>query len=86
VDKQARFYELAFDQLANANGAFAAVNFMMLADLSDDEADRFTKFYGMAGQQTFRAVLQTLGMHDVRGQPKPSWQVFVRNVSAARGR
>ena len=65
-------------------GSFVAVNFMMLADLSDEDANRFTSFYGMNGQNTFRAVLQTLGMHDVRGRPKPSWDVFRKYVRPRR--
>ena len=80
--KQARFYELAFDELAKNDGTFSAVNFMMLADLADADADQFASFYGMKGQQTFRALLQTLGMFDVHGRPKPSWQVFTKRLQA----
>jgi hypothetical protein len=83
LEKQARFYELAFDEIAKSQGAFQAVNFMMLADLSDADADQFTAFYGMKGQNVFRALLQTLGMFDVRGQPKPSWDVFTRRLRDA---
>ncbi len=79
-EKQARFYQLAFDEFAAAGNTIAAANFMMLADLSDQDAEWWVSFYGMTGVPAFRGVLQTLGMYDTRGQPKDSLEVFRKNI------
>ncbi len=79
-DKQAQFYELAFAELARNADVFEAANFMMLADLSDEQAAQFAAFYGMKGDRAFTALIQTLGMFDVRGRPKKGWQVFQKHV------
>ena len=79
-DKQAEFYEIAFDALERNADVFEAANFMMLADLSDEEAARFAQFYGMKGNRAFTALIQTLGMFDTRGRPKKGWQVFQKHA------
>jgi hypothetical protein len=79
-DKQARFFEIAFDELQRHADVFEAANFMMLADLSDQEAAQFAQFYGMRGDRAFTALIQTLGMFDTRGRPKKGWQVFQKHV------
>jgi hypothetical protein len=80
-DKQARFYEIAFAELARNGDVFEAANFMMLADLSDEQAANFAQFYGMKGNRAFTALIQTLGMFDVQGKPKKAWQVFQQHVA-----
>jgi hypothetical protein len=84
--KQTQFYRLAVAQLEQDERAFECVNFMMLADLSDSDADNYAGFYGMRGSSKFRALLQTLGMHDVRGNPKPSWEIFRQYLQKANQR
>ena len=79
-DKQAEFYRQAFQQLAMDPQAFDAVNFMMLADLSPVATQRFANYYGI-NAPAFRAALQTLGMFDVYGRPKPGWAVFCSNAA-----
>jgi hypothetical protein len=76
ADKQSEFYRLALQELRRDPTPFAAVNFMMLADLSDRDTERFASFYGMQDSQAFKAVLQTLGMFDQNGTPKKSWGVL----------
>jgi hypothetical protein len=76
-DKQAEFYETAFRELGRTPGAFEAVNFMMLADLSEAAASRFADSYGLNGYGAFKALIQTLGMFDGKGRPKKAWTVFV---------
>ena len=83
-EKQARFYQLAFDEFAAAG--IVAANFMMLADLSDDDADRWVSYYGMSGVPSFRGTLQTLGMYDTRGQAKASLGVLRQNMPGATSR
>lgn len=79
-DKQAEFYHLAFQEFRRDPGAFDAVNFMNLADLSDQDADQYTRFYGLRGHDAFRGLLQTLGMFDTHGRPKKSWEVFQQGI------
>jgi hypothetical protein len=76
-ENQAEFYRLALAELKRNSSAFAAVNFMTLADLSDDDAERFASFYGMKGNAAFKGVLQTLGLFDKNGNPKKSWDVLL---------
>ena len=75
-EKQAQFYRLAFQEIDRDPTAFAAVNWMMLGDLSDAATRQFSKFYGLKGADKFEAVLQTMGVFDKRGQPKKSWDIF----------
>jgi hypothetical protein len=80
-DKQAEFYRLAFEQLSKDKGAnFDAANVMMLADLSDKDAQGFATFFKLGSDQTFKAALQTIGLFDTRGRPKKAWDVFRQHV------
>jgi hypothetical protein len=79
-EKQAEFYRLAFQEFARDPGAFDAVNFMNLADLSDADAHQYTKFYGLPGHESFRGMLQTLGLFDATGRPKKAWEVFRQGI------
>ena len=56
------------------------VNFMMLADLSDQVRGDLSSFYGLGGDEAFEAFLQSLGMFDSMGNPKEAWHVFTENV------
>ena len=76
-DKQAEFYRLALGELKRDAPAFAAVNFMNLADLSDEDAEQFSSFYGLKGHAAFKGVLQTLGLFDKDGRPKKSWAILL---------
>jgi hypothetical protein len=76
--KQAQFYQLAFNQFAAAG--IVAANFMMLADLSDADADRWVSYYGLTTMPAFRGTLQTLGVYDTRGEAKPSLDVLRTNL------
>lgn len=79
-DKQAEFYRLAFQEFARDPAAFAAVNFMNLADLSDDSSRQYANFYGMRGHEPFRGLLQSLGLFDTNGEPKKAWAVLRQNL------
>jgi hypothetical protein len=80
-EKQAEFLRLAFDQLRRDKGAnFEAVNVMMLADLSDKDAQNFATAFNLSRDQTFKSALQTIGLFDGRGKPKKAWDVFRQNV------
>lgn len=79
-DKQARFYRLAFEQIDRDPDLFEAVNWMMLADLSDAVTKQYSEFFGLKNVAKFEAVLQTMGVFDTRGRPKKSWAIFRDNV------
>ncbi len=74
-DKQAEFYRLALRELRSDPSAFAAVNFMMLADLSDHVVDQFAGFYGLK-TPAFKGMLQSMGVFDGNGKPKKSWNIL----------
>jgi hypothetical protein len=75
-EKQAEFYRLAFQQIERDPQAFDAVNWMMLADLSDATTKHYSEFYGLKGAAKFEAVLQTMGLFDSQGRPKKSWEIL----------
>ena len=83
AEKQAAFYQLAFEQFRLDPHTFEAANFMVLADLSDKDATSFANFYGLDLAE-FKSLLQTLGMFDGLGAPKPAWDVMVKNLRLQR--
>lgn len=80
-DKQSEFYRNAFQDLARNPTPFEAVNFMMLADLSDADTEKFSQFYGMKNSRSFRGAIQTLGMFDMQGRPKKGWDAFRQGLA-----
>jgi len=78
--KQARFYRMAFDQIDSHADSFDAVNWMMLADLSDAVTKQYSEFFGLKNVAKFEATLQTMGVFNKRGQPKESWDVFRQRI------
>jgi hypothetical protein len=75
-EQQAEFYRIAFSELDKNSSQFEAVNWMLLADLSDTATKQFSQFYGLKGATKFEATLQTLGVFDTNGKPKKSWFIF----------
>ncbi len=74
-EKQAQFVRNIFRELRANSDMVEAACFWLLADLKDEFVRELTKFYGVdAG--TFKSFLQTLGMFDAKGQPKPAWDVY----------
>jgi hypothetical protein len=74
-DKQAEFYRLSFEEINRDPGAFAAVNFMNLADLSRDSARQFANFYRFH-TPAFEGVLQSMGLFNESGEAKKAWSIF----------
>lgn len=79
-EQQAEFYRRMIEELSRDPQAFSAVNVMTLADLSDPEAQAFAKFSGLPHNVRFRGSLQTLGLFDVNGHPKPSWTIVETGI------
>lgn len=81
-EKQAEAFRVAFQEIWKESETFAAVSVMMLADLSDAETQKFAEFYGLQ-TEAFKSALQTLGLHDKAGQPKPGWAI-VKDYASRR--
>jgi hypothetical protein len=80
VELQAQFYRLLFSELLRDPAAYAAVNFMTLADFSDADTGQYATFYGLPHNLAFRGSLQTLGLFDQHGRAKPSWNILLESV------
>ena len=83
-ERQAEFYRGVLAQLLREPSAFAAVNFMTLADLSDADSQQFATFYGQPNNTAFRGSLQSLGLFDANGKPKPSWAILQTGIHDLR--
>jgi hypothetical protein len=68
-----------FQELQFSSNSFDAVNFMTLGDLSDQFVGTVAGYYGLVTPE-FKSALQTLGLFDGAGQPKPAWSVVACNV------
>lgn len=80
LEKQAEVFRTAFQEIWKDTAAFAAVNVMMLSDLSDADTQKFAEFYGLQ-TESFKSALQTLGLHNTLGQAKPAWAVVTDYAS-----
>lgn len=81
-DKQAEFYRLVLSEFRKDNGAkFVAANFMTLADLSDADTNGYANFYGL-NLPAFKQSLQTLGLFDMNGRAKKSWEIFRKYLAS----
>ena len=78
-DKQARFYENVFREFRANSDMIEAGCFFVMADMKDEFVRDLSHFYGI-GTDTFKSFLQTLGMYDMKGKPKKSWQVYEREM------
>jgi hypothetical protein len=83
-EKQAEFYKAMFDALRQNRDLIEAGNFFLLADLPDKFVKDLGGFYGITGSKVFLAYLQSLGMFDLNGRPKKSWDVFRSELKRKR--
>jgi hypothetical protein len=83
-EKQAEFYKNVFQAMRQNRDLVEAGNCFLFADLSDKFVKDLAGFYGMPNQKVFLAFLQTLGMVDMQGQPKKSWDVFRTEMKQQR--
>jgi hypothetical protein len=73
--KQAEFLKILLRRAKQAG--FAAVNVFHLADMSLPTARMIAGQYGLNTPE-FVAFLQTIGLFDEGGNPKPAWEEFIR--------
>lgn len=80
-EKQARFFENVFRQLAAHRGVIVGANFLFMSDFSDTVVADLARYYNLANAERFKSFLKTLGMFDDKGRPKKSWEVFRQQAS-----
>lgn len=73
LEKQQRFYEALFAQVAASKGQIAAVNVWSLNDMSESAVNQTLLGYGLA-QTGAREFLGSLGIRDSAGSPKPGYE------------
>ena len=83
-EAQARFYQLVLEELRQRPGDFEFVNFFLMADFPKWLVDEFGKYYKAEGSERFKAYIETLGLHDGQGQPKPAWKALETGISGLR--
>ena len=74
--RQAEFVQDVFQALRQNSDLVEAGCFWLLADLKSDVVDTLAKYYGVSNSAAFKSFLQTLGMFDGNGRPKPAWSVY----------
>jgi hypothetical protein len=85
-EKQARFYANVFQAMRKDREFIEAGNLFLLADLPDKFVKDLAGFYGMPNQKVFLTYLQTLGLFDLQGRPKKSWDVVQSELGRERSR
>lgn len=74
--RQAEFYRDVFQALRKNSDLVEAGCFWLLADLKPQVVDQLARYYGLSNARVFKSFLQTLGMFDGNGMPKPAWSVY----------
>ena len=82
--KQAEFYQNTFAALREHRGQVAGATFLFMSDLSRLVVEYLGIYYRAANSANFKAYLQTLGLVERNGTPKPAWDVFQRETLALR--
>lgn len=80
-EKQARFFENVFRQLAAHRGVIVGANFLFMSDFSDTVVADLARYYNLPNAERFKSFLKTLGMFDDKGRPKKGWEVFRQQAS-----
>ena len=78
---QAEFYGDVIRALEESD-KFVFVNFFLMSDLPDEMVNDFAKYYKLPDVDLFKSYLQTLGIFDKNGNPKPAWYVLKRELGA----
>ncbi len=80
-EMQAEFYGDVIRALEESD-KFVFVNFFLMSDLPDEMVNDFAKYYKLPDVDRFKSYLQTLGIFDKNGNPKPAWYVLKRELGA----
>jgi hypothetical protein len=82
--RQAEFYDTAFDILRERNDRIVGATFLFMSDLSRFIVEYLGVYYRLPNSGNFKAYLQTLGIIEQNGTPKPAWEVFRREAAAMK--
>jgi hypothetical protein len=82
--KQAEFYSAAFQVLRSHRDRINGATFLFMSDLPRAVVDSLGLYYTLPNSGNFKAYLQTLGILEASGTPKPAWDVFRREALAVK--
>ncbi len=82
--KQAEFYREAFEIVRDHGDRIVGATFLFMSDLSDFVVNYLGLYYRLPNSGNFKAYIQTLGILERDGTPKPAWDVFRREALALR--
>jgi hypothetical protein len=82
--KQATFYANAFDAIRAHRNRILGATFLFMSDLSPFVVEYLGLYYMAPNSENFKAYLQTLGILERDGTPKPAFDIFRREASALR--
>lgn len=82
--RQAQFYTNAFAAIRAHRTQIAGATFLFLSDFSQAVVDALGAYYRAANSDSFKAYLQTLGLFERTGTPKPAWDVFRKEAQALK--
>jgi hypothetical protein len=82
-ERQARFVEDAFEAFDGRGDRLVGATFLFMSDLPRATVDLLGRYYG-AGGGAFKAYLQTLGLRERSGTPKPAWDALKRGALALK--
>jgi hypothetical protein len=82
--KQAEFYRNAFAALRENQNRIIGATFLFMSDFSRAVVDYLGAYYGASGSENFKAYLQTLGIFERNGTPKPAFEVFREQATALK--
>lgn len=85
TQRQAEFYVNAFQILRDRSDRITGATFLFMSDFSKDVVDSLGQYYRLPNSSNFKAYLQTLGIVERNGTPKPAWDVFRREALVMRG-
>lgn len=83
--KQAEFYASAFQILRDRSDRIVGATFLFMSDLPTSVVDSLARYYTLPNSGNFKAYLQTLGIVEQDGTPKPAWDAFRRGALSMRG-
>lgn len=81
--RQAQFVSNVFDGLRRRRGRILGATFLFMSDLPTAMVEFFGTYYG-SNSANFKAYLQTLGLLERNGTPKPAWEIVGREAQALK--
>jgi hypothetical protein len=82
--RQADFYRNTFEILRDRRDRIIGATFLFMSDLPRGIVELLGGYYRLPNSENFKAYLQTLGVVERDGTPKPAWEVFRREALAMK--